>query len=58
MPEDTFEKLAVVVDEKKVKTAQEEQRCPECHGPLVFPEDRNIAWCPKCGTHPFEPDIP
>lgn len=57
-----MEKLGVVIDDEKVKTADADKRCPKCgmslassaytggEGQIVSPP----WYCPKCGTEPFE----
>ena len=50
-----MDKLGVVEDEDRVKTAQEgDKRCPECGSLLKSSDTTNVAVCPDCGTKPFE----
>lgn len=49
-----MEKLGVVIDEEKTKTASKDERCPKC-GSLLYPRKTgDIPQCPNCGTEPFE----
>lgn len=51
-----MEKLGVVMDEEKVKTASKKflSKCPKCGGDTHHDPEMNVPWCPKCGTEPFE----
>lgn len=44
-----MEKYAVVLDDKKTKTAGKDKNCPKCGAELT-----RDSYCPKCGTEPFE----
>jgi nucleoid DNA-binding protein len=46
-----MEKLNVVLDDEKTKTASETKHCPKCGTKL---DEENPMKCPKCGTEPFE----
>ena len=52
-----MEKLGVVIDDEKVKTAEltGARRCPKC-GTTLDPHIsmNNSPCCPNCGTEPFE----
>jgi uncharacterized OB-fold protein len=45
-----MEKLGVVLDTEKEKTAGVTKSCPKCGTDL----GSNKTWCPNCGTEPFE----
>jgi hypothetical protein len=44
-----MEKLGVVLDDEKTKTAGQKLKCPKCGSDL--PRQK---YCNKCGTEPFE----
>lgn len=46
-----MEKLNVVLDDEKTKTASASKHCPSCGAEL---EKDNPSKCPSCGTEPFE----
>jgi ribosomal protein S27AE len=54
------EKLGVVIDDEKTKTASTEKSCPKCGTSLAvtaYNQGESVSppwWCPKCGTAPFE----
>lgn len=48
----TMEKLGVILDDEKVKTASTKLGCPMCGAPLISKD--GIASCPVHGTEPFE----
>ena len=47
-----MEKLNVVLDDQKTKTASTSEKCPSCGG-RVHREDGYLK-CEKCGTAPWE----
>jgi len=47
-----MDKLGVVTDDERTKTAGTDKACPKCGGPLK--EDANVPTCDNCGTEPFE----
>ena len=47
-----MEKLGVVTEPEKTKTASAGSRCPAC-GQVLDQETPN--YCKNCGTKPFEP---
>lgn len=49
--ENTMEKRGVQLDDEKTKTASTEQTCNQC-GAITDKDDP--AYCPACGTRPFE----
>jgi uncharacterized Zn finger protein (UPF0148 family) len=49
-----MEKLGVVLDDEKTKTASRDEHCPECGAPLYPRKTGDIPQCPNCGTKPFE----
>lgn len=49
-----MEKLGVVTDASKTKTASVDKRCPDC-GAKLIQDAANVDICPVCGTEPFEP---
>lgn len=46
-----MEKLGVVIDDEKSKTASAGKGCPSCGSQL---EKSDYPKCPRCGTAPFE----
>jgi predicted amidophosphoribosyltransferase len=44
-----MEKLGVVLDDEKVKTASTSKNCPKCGRALP-----SANYCNTCGTEPFE----
>jgi len=48
-----MEKLGVVLDDEKTKTAGTDHRCPKCNSVIEHMDD-GFPHCPKCGTKPFE----
>ena len=48
-----MDKLGVVLDEEKTKTAGTKKVCPEC-GADLSADNSKTDWCPNCGTKPFE----
>jgi len=49
--ERNMEKLGVVIDDEKSKTASAAKGCPRCGSKL---EQSDYPKCPRCGTAPFE----
>lgn len=49
-----MDKLGVVIDDNKDKTASKEARCPKCGEEVHYDPHRNTPWCQNCGTEPFE----
>lgn len=49
-----MEKLGVVTEEEKTKTASDRPTCPKCGKQLQWDPHRNGPWCENCGTEPFE----
>jgi predicted nucleic-acid-binding Zn-ribbon protein len=47
-----MEKLGVVIDEEKTKTASKGSSCPKCGGRVYY--ENSYPKCEKCGTEPFE----
>lgn len=45
-----MEKLGVVLDDDKTKTASTSTSCPQCGGTI----ENGARWCPNCGTEPWE----
>jgi hypothetical protein len=48
-PEESMEKLGVVIDDEKVKTGSKGMTCPSCGTSLL-----SKSKCDSCGTEPFE----
>lgn len=49
-----MDKYAVETDAEKTKTAGKDERCPKCGALAHFDHHRNVPWCAKCGTEPWE----
>jgi uncharacterized protein (DUF983 family) len=49
-----MEKLGVVTDPEKTKTADKGERCPKCGKLAHYDTNRNVPWCMECGTEPWE----
>lgn len=54
-----MEKLAVVIDDEKTKTADSTKgKCPKCGMKLPEQGEMSVPWCIQCGTEPFEKNPP
>jgi tRNA(Ile2) C34 agmatinyltransferase TiaS len=51
-----MEKLGVTTEDPPIKTASGKPLCPQCGGEAE--QHGAVTKCPKCGTKPFEHELP